>query len=211
MKRQGILIISAILLTLATAEAKSIKGQYSFEGENVKGLKAWIAGKPDTVRLDKRGKFRIKNVDCKSDTLVFEKFKNQSIVVPLNNNSIVSVLRNGTKTDIELRKEERKPSGSYGGNIYTKADLEQTGETSVLKAVAAKSPQNCKSSFLLSNTPLYYVDGVEVGSIDHTVKEVAFVEVVKATHSGSSAFGVRGANGAILVTTEVKWKSMMEE
>lgn len=213
MSKKCVFPILVLMLSLCFAEAKTeaVKGVYSYKGESVKGLKAWVLGRQDTVRLDKKGRFRLKGVDCKNDTLVFESFKNQSIVVPLCGNTIVSVLRSDAKTDVELKKEQRRPNSVYGGNIYTKADLEQTGETALLKAIMVKSPQGSASSFLMNTTPLYFIDGAEVMAIDLPVKEVGYVEVVKATNSASSAFGVRGANGAILVTTEVKWKSMLGE
>ena len=203
------LSITAFLFVIATAEAKSgvVRGQYSYADKNMKGLKVWVVNKQDTAKLDKKGRFKLKNVDLDKDTLFFESIQNQSIVVPLEGNSIVNIIRNEQKTEILLSKEERRPTSTYGGIIYTKAELEQTGETFLLNAVLVKSPHKAASSFFMSNTPLYFVDGVEVASLDIPVKEVAYVEVVKATNAASSAFGVRGANGAILVTTDVKWKS----
>ena len=207
--KKKILATTALLFVIATAEAETgnIRGQYTYSDRKMKGVKAWIVNKQDTVRLDKKGKFRIKNVDFEKDTLQFESIDKQSIVVPLQGNSIVKIERDEHTTAVHLSKEERRPTSTYGGTIYTKAELEQTGETFALNAVLVKSPQKAATSFFMSNKPLYFVDGVEVASLDIPVKEVAFVEVVKATNATSSAFGVRGANGAILVTTDVKWKS----
>jgi len=195
--KKKILATTALLFVIATAEAETgnIRGQYTYSDRKMKGVKAWIVNKQDTVRLDKKGKFRIKNVDFEKDTLQFESI------------DIVKIERDEHTTAVHLSKEERRPTSTYGGTIYTKAELEQTGETFALNAVLVKSPQKAATSFFMSNKPLYFVDGVEVASLDIPVKEVAFVEVVKATNATSSAFGVRGANGAILVTTDVKWKS----
>lgn len=211
--KRGLIFIMPLLFATTFAEAKIgiVKGQYSYPNKSIKGLKAWISGKQDTFKLNKQGRFKVKNADYDKDTLVFESFKGQTIIVPLNGNSIVKIDRDGNKTDIQLSKEERRPSSLYGGVIFTKAELEQTGETSVWKAVMVKSPQKAQTSFYMSNAPLCFVDGVEVALLEMPVKEVAYVEVVKATNASTSAFGVRGANGAILVTTEVKWKSTLEE
>ncbi|MDE5650212.1 MAG: TonB-dependent receptor plug domain-containing protein, partial [Duncaniella sp.] len=58
-------------------------------------------------------------------------------------------------------------------------------------------------SLMLSSTPLYIVDGVQVSSLDFiSIYDVDHVEVLK----DASQYGSRGANGAILVTT----KSAME-
>ncbi|MCQ2195175.1 MAG: hypothetical protein MJZ28_09540 [Paludibacteraceae bacterium] len=211
MKKNIISIITLLLIsTIASAKEGPVKGQYSFKKNNMKGTKVWIAGTQDTTRLDKKGRFKIKKADLENDTLMFETVKGKSIVVPLGGKDIVQITREDSTINIQLSKEERKPFASYGGQIYTKAELEQTGETFVMNAISAKCPQSTFSSFK-PGVPLYFIDGTSVFSISLPVKEVAFVEVVKATNASNSAFGARGGNGAILVTTEGKWKTMMEE
>ena len=58
-----------------------------------------------------------------------------------------------------------------------------------------------KSSINLSNEPLIMVDGVEIEDLSIiNPKDVKTVDVIK--DGSSSIYGVRGANGVILITTK---------
>lgn len=91
--------------------------------------------------------------------------------------------------------------------------LRQTGQRDILKALSGlvaglnitqvngETDVNIRGqkSLVMSNTPLFIVDGTQVSSLDFvSVYDVESVEVLK----DASIYGSRGANGAILVTTK---------
>jgi len=124
--------------------------------------------------------------------------------------TLIRLKGNFTAKDIQEIKKGAKPAPQYGGDIVTGSELEKTGETNLLKAIALKVPgvqytqNNLRIrgiSTLNSNTsPLYYVDGMVTSNIyvsSLSVVEVDYVEVIKDT--STSMFGMKGSNGAVMV------------
>jgi len=121
--------------------------------------------------------------------------------------TLIRLTGNFTAKDIRgVIKKETKPASQYGGHVVTRSELEKTGETNLLKAIALKvsgveyTQNNLRIrgiSTLNSNTsPLYIVDGTETSYVSFlSVVEVDYVEVVK----DASMFGMRGANGVVVI------------
>lgn len=114
------------------------------------------------------------------------------------------------------------PSSSAGGTIVTSDDLDRTPVESIERALAARVPGlyishtadgsiairiRGNSSITGSNEPLYVIDGTPVnagpgGSLSGiNPKDIASIEVLKDAVS-TSFYGVRGANGVILIKTK---------
>jgi TonB-dependent SusC/RagA subfamily outer membrane receptor len=114
------------------------------------------------------------------------------------------------------------PQNSTGGKIVTSDDLDRTPVESIERALAAKVPGlyishtadgsiairiRGNSSITGSNEPLYVIDGTPVnagpgGSLTGiNPKDIASIEVLKDAVS-TSFYGVRGANGVILIKTK---------
>ena len=114
------------------------------------------------------------------------------------------------------------PRNSNGGTIVTSDDLDRTPVESIERALAARVPGlyishtadgsiairiRGNSSITGSNEPLYVIDGTPVnagpgGSLAGiNPKDIASIEVLKDAVS-TSFYGVRGANGVILIKTK---------
>ena len=111
---------------------------------------------------------------------------------------------------------------SASGTIVTSDDLDRTPVESIERALAAKVPGvyishtadgsiairiRGNSSITGSNEPLYVIDGTPVnagpgGSLTGiNPKDIASIEVIKDA-VGTSFYGVRGANGVIVIKTK---------
>ena len=106
--------------------------------------------------------------------------------------------------------KRREYTGSSKG--ISGESLRRSGRTSLLEALSGmvagltinrvdgRLVPNIRGqrSLMLSNEPLYIIDGTEVESLENVnIFEVDHVEVLKE----ASIYGSRGANGAIVVTT----------
>lgn len=117
--------------------------------------------------------------------------------------------------------KRREFTGSSSG--ISGETLRRTGKTEILSALSglvsglkiSVNPQSGKatanirgaqttslsgnSSQLTESPPAYFVDGIQVSSIDFvSINDVDHVEVVK----DASIYGVQGASGVILITTK---------
>ncbi|MDE6417684.1 MAG: TonB-dependent receptor plug domain-containing protein, partial [Duncaniella sp.] len=156
-----------------------------------------------------------------NDTLTFDFGKKQIIRIPVDGRKSMKIILdlNGNPTatqDDELVNtgygyvKRREFTGSSNG--ISGETLRRSSQTNLLEALSGMvagltiSRQNGRlvpyirgqRSLLLSNEPLYIVDGSEVENLDFlNVYDVDHVEVLK----DASRYGAKGANGAILVTT----------
>ena len=131
--------------------------------------------------------------------------------------TLIRITGNFTAKDIQdvIRKEPSKPVSRYGGYVVTRSELEITGETNLLKAIAMKVPGvkyiegnlqirgissfgTTTLTFKATTTPLYIVDGVETNNVAYLlVVEVDYVEVLK--DQSTSMFGMKGGNGVVVI------------
>lgn len=192
------------LASQAFAQNEVVTGTYTYNGEGVKGIKVWSSSsKEKVVETDKRGRFKVKHINAKTDT-IFLSYLGKTVVAPLEGKHVVKVERKDSSLSVELLEPEKRPSGQYGGVILTNSDLKATGANYLKEAVDKRFPQRLFTSFNGSNQPLYFIDGVETTSLNGlTVDEVAYVEVVRPADPAASNWGSRGGNGAVLVTTKV--------
>ena len=114
------------------------------------------------------------------------------------------------------------PRNQNGGTIVTAEDLDRTPVESIERALASKVPGvyvshtadgsiairiRGNSSIEGSNEPLYVIDGTPVnagpgGSLTGiNPKDIASIEVLKDA-TATSFYGVRGANGVIVIKTK---------
>jgi TonB-dependent starch-binding outer membrane protein SusC len=114
------------------------------------------------------------------------------------------------------------PRDPNAGTIVTAEDLDRTPVESIERALAAKVPGlyishtadgsiairiRGNSSIQGSNEPLYVIDGTPVNSgpggslTGINPKDIASIEVLKDAVS-TSFYGVRGANGVIIIKTK---------
>ena len=190
-------------------------------GTPLKNAKIWVRDKNRYAKSDKQGRFGLTNVTA-DDTLHL-KYRKQMIHIPvLGKRSMRIVL-----SDVLLAAEEdqqlvdlgygyvsrRECTVSHGG--ISGEELRRSGKTSILDALqgriaglnistsgapGAEASVNIRglNSINMSSTPLYIVDGVVVDSFDSvSIYDVDYVEVLR----DANMYGVRGANGVIIVHT----------
>ena len=185
-------------------------------GQPLKGARVWVVSPDYYTTTDKKGKFGLTNVQP-TDTLHI-KYKKQLYLIPVDTMKSVRV-RLGDELKYEVRQDEELVNTGYGFvkrrescNSSTGISgevLVRTGRTDVLEALQGLVPgltiTNGKAiirglaTINGSSDPLFLVDGVEVESLSFVnVYVVDKVEVLK----DANMYGVKGANGAILVTTK---------
>ena len=185
-------------------------------GQPLKGAKVWVVDPNYYTTTDKKGKFGLTNVQP-TDTL-HVKYKKQLYLIPVDTMKSVRVrlgdeLKFDVQQDEELvntgfgfvkRRESCNSSTGISGEV-----LVRTGRIDLLEALQGLVPGltiiNGKAvirglaTIYGSPDPIYIVDGVEVESLSYVnVYSVDRVEVLK----DANMYGVKGANGAILVTTK---------
>ena len=185
-------------------------------GQPLKGAKVWVVDPNYYTTTDKKGKFGLTNVQP-TDTLHI-KYKKQLYLIPVDTMKSVRV-RLGDELKYEVRQDEELVNTGFGFvkrrescNSSTGISgevLVRTGRIDLMEALQGLVPGltiiNGKAvirglaTIYGSSDPIYIVDGVEVESLSYVnVYSVDRVEVLK----DANMYGVKGANGAILVTTK---------
>ena len=186
-----------------------------------KGVKIYVNDPKRYASTDKKGRFGLTDVQP-DDTLTLVVSKKESIRIPVDGCHGIRIMLVGNgRADAENDDEIANTGYGYvkrreftGVSSGISGDrLRSTGSRDIMSAlrglvpglVVNGSPGNYdvtirgKHSLMLSNEPLYMVDGVAVPSLDFlSLYDVDRVEVIK----DASIYGSRGANGAILVTTK---------
>lgn len=186
----------------------------------VNKVKVYVNDPNYFARTDKQGRFGLTNI-LPTDTLTFEFSGKRKARIPVDGRKSLKIILdldgNPTATqDDELVDtgfgyvKRREFTGSSSG--LKGETLRRSGRTNLLEALSGlvagltvtqkdgRLVPNIRGqrSLTLSNEPLYIVDGSEVDNIDNlNVYDVEHVEILK----DASRYGMRGANGAILVTT----------
>lgn len=220
-------ILSVIMLSIGSSAVADEPFNGLILNENmtpVKKVKVYTTDEARYATTDKKGRFGLTDVaPTDTLTLVFKKNKKRVRIPVEGRKSMKIILRgdnevNSASQDDELvnlgygyvkRREFTGVSSGISGE-----QLRRTGQRNLLAALRGLVPGlnitdqgngemdvniRGQRSFLLSSTPLFLVDGVQVSSLDFiSIYDVDHVEVLK----DASQYGARGANGAILVTTK---------
>lgn len=220
------LMLVLMLVMAGAVMAGESEGDIPFNGlildgnnQPVKKVKVYNTDKDRYAMSDKKGRFGLTNVGAE-DTLTLIVKKNKIRIPVEGRKSMKIILEEGPKYNVwqdeDLVNEgygyvkRREYTGSSAG--ISGDQLRRSGQRNVLQALTGLVPgltvtttdgqtrANIRGqrSLLLSNEPLYMVDGTQVESLDFvSVYDVEHVEVLKS----APQYGMRGANGAILVTT----------
>ena len=186
-----------------------------------KGVKIYVKDPRRYTKTDKHGRFGLTDV-APDDTLTLEISKKEKIRIPVEGRLGIKIILAGNgnakaENDEELantgfgyvkRREYTGVSSGISGDR-----LRATGSRDILSALKGLVPGLVVTgstggqtvtirgvkSLMLSNEPLYVVDGIVVSSLDFiSIYDVDHVEVIK----DGSQYGSRGANGVIVVTTK---------
>ena len=195
-------------ISVIFAGNETIEGYIFDEGKGVSGLTIEVSRKNKTVKTNRKGHFKIKGVSTEKDTIFVKISDDRVAEIPLLGANHITIRITEEAVAVQYGERPKVIKSSYGGTIITHKELERTGETNLLKAIALKAPgvqyiqgnlliRGIKS-FSLSNHPLYILDGVETSQVTFlTVMEVESVEILK--DASTSMFGARGGNGVIII------------
>lgn len=194
-------------------------------GTPLKGVKVYVLSERVFSRSDKKGRFGLTDVNP-TDTLHLV-YKKVLYDIPVDGRKSIRICL-GDQLSPTAREDEELVNWGYGyvkkresvqvSNGISGEELARTGRTNLLEALQGRVPglsvtpsprglgddpqvrMRGINSINLPTTPLYVVDGVQVSSLEFVnVMDVERVEVLK----DASIYGVRGANGAIVVTTRL--------
>lgn len=186
-----------------------------------KEVRLWRKHTMDGVKTNDAGEFGISGV-TPADTIVVAVSDKLDAVFPVKDLSDVKitldkkfyVIDNG-KTQ-EKRDYEKVVKAKYNSNVLVREQILRSTATSIyellrgsISGVTVTYGDNGQmvsirggNSFSLDSEPLFIVDGMQYESssdVDSSVSvdDIVRVEVVK----DGSAYGMKGANGAIIITT----------
>ncbi|MBQ0057567.1 MAG: TonB-dependent receptor plug domain-containing protein [Bacteroidales bacterium] len=220
----GIVFAQAVLAQKNKTNVVPFNGMVTdIVGQPLKGVKVYSVDKNFVAKTDKQGRFGLSNVSPTDTIHVLYKGEHYDIPVAGRKSLRIrlgdQVLKSADE-DVEMadlgygfvkRREVIQATNGISGEV-----LRRTGRTNVLDALQGLVPgltvrnnsefgNNATVSMRGVNsinspiTPLFFVDGVEVSSLDFVnIYDVESVEVMKE----ASIYGSRGANGAILVKTK---------
>lgn len=211
----GVSAQDKILLTGSIVDSK---------GDPIIGASIIEVGTTNGVISDLDGNFQIKVKDEKALLRIsYVGFANQSIHVKgLRNFKVVMKEDNQTLSEIVVVGYGHQKKESVIGAIsqISDKDLLSTPAANVTQAIAGKIPgvittqvsgapgmDNAtinirgRATFAGDGTPLVLVDGVERSFSQIAPNDIASISVLKDA-SATAVYGVRGANGVILVTTK---------
>lgn len=191
----------------------------SAEGLPLKRVKVYIKSPDKYAISDKKGRFGLTNVS-ENDTLkIF--YKKKGYLIPVEGRKSARI-RLADASILQVDESQELVDMGYGfvkRREYTGASNRLSGEefrrmgfTSLSRALQGRVPglsignnngttnMNIRgiNSIYGSSQPLIMVDGTEAMDLDSVdINDVDYVEVLK----DSNIYGVRGANGVILITT----------
>ncbi len=207
-------------------ETNVISGRVLNEGgEYIPGAVIKLKGTQIGVITDFDGNFTLKVPELENPTIVvsFIGFVTQEL--PIGNNKKFDIVLKSASVGMEevivVAYGAQKKESVVGAISQVKGEaLAQTGQTSVTNALAGQIPGLVSvqqsgmpgasesqiyirgvSSFGGDNSPLVLVDGVERSMDNIDPNEVESISVLKDA-STTAVFGVKGANGVILITTK---------
>lgn len=212
------IIFMILVSTVLVIASKPFNGMlYDFKGKPIKGAKIYVHNPRHYAKSDKLGRFGLTDVKG-SDTLHIV-YKGEVYDVEVNGAKGMSIKIEERRAvgieDEELvlagmgyvkKREYLGPLGSVTGE-----QLAATGESDLLKAMRGMIPGvhvvetssginvnvRNSTSFNAGTSPLWVIDGMETKIPPSlTVMEVEKVDVIK----DGAGYGVRGANGVIVVT-----------
>jgi len=196
----------------------------SEKGKPVRRINIWVKNSLEGVKTDKQGKFILQGMNEK-DTLVISISKKQEAIIPLKNKRGELIIRL-KKNEFILKDSSQEFTYPYSNkillafnpNILTRRQIEQSGANSLYDLLRGNLPGvtvsetngntlvtiRGGSSFDLNNEPLFIIDGIEYrNSYDAdrsvNINDIEQLEIL----SNGAMYGIKGANGAIVITT---WK-----
>lgn len=223
MKKFLLSIFSLLLLSLSSyaqhADDTPFNGMIvDGDGVGMARVKIALQGSAKRTITDKHGRFGLTNIAA-DDVLVISIKGQEDILLPVDGRRSLSIkLEGGEIASAEesrelveagfrfIKRRETTPAGVILGE-----DLRRTNQTDLEAALLSRLPSLSKvnddivvrgsNSINSSSKAMIVVDGTEVQSLTAvSIHEIETIEVVK----NASMYGVRGANGVIVIKTRTR-------
>ncbi len=225
MKTQVLLIGLLLCSSILTAQDATRGVILSEKGKPVRRMSVWVKNSLDGIKTDKQGEYILQGLNEK-DTLIISVSKKKDAVIPLfeRGDSIIITLKKDEFILKDNSKEFTYPYSNktllaFNPNVLTRRQIEQSGANSLYDLLRGNLPGvtvsdvngstlvtiRGGSSFDLNNEPLFIIDGVEYRSSydaerSVNVNDIQQLEVL----SDGAMYGIKGANGAIVISTKKK-------
>lgn len=224
-QKRSVVFLSFCMLTLALwAQSHTVKGVVKdVKGEPVAGATVQIKETITATMTDMDGNYSI-NVDSES-ILVYSSVGFISQEIPVKGKSTIDVVLR--ETALELTEivvvgygQQKKESVIGAISSLNSDDILKSASPNISQAMAGKIPGlitsqvsgapgaddmlmyiRGRASFAGDNQPLIMVDGVERSFSQIAPDDIENISVLKDA-SATAVYGVRGANGVILITTK---------
>jgi TonB-linked SusC/RagA family outer membrane protein len=222
------------LFVIVSAQTKTISGVVndSKSGEALPGVAVRVQNAKTGTVTDINGRFTL-NVSTTSASIIVSYIGYKMQTINTQGKTAFKIMleedARGLDEVVVVGYAVQKKESVVGSISTVKgADLMKAGVTSVSNALAGRVPgmitvqqtglpgsNDSKiyirgmSSFTGSSSPLVLVDGVESSMNDINPSEVETISVLKDA-SATAVFGVKGANGVILITTKRGQEGKME-
>ncbi|MGQ8338706.1 SusC/RagA family TonB-linked outer membrane protein [Sunxiuqinia sp. A32] len=209
-----------VITTSKSAQSRSISGVVTDkDGEPLPGVTVVAKGTASGTITDFDGNYAI-NVDVSVDALVFSFVGMETIEVAIGNQKVINVTMQEASIGLEevvaigygVQKKESL-TGAISG--VTSDDLERVHATTVSGALAGKiagvsfrmpdGRPGASANIQIRNmgNPLYVIDGIQkdAGQFNNLApNDIASITVLK--DASAAIYGVRAANGVVVVTTK---------
>ncbi len=216
--------LAVVSFTTAFAQTRTLTGTVSDRSGTLPGVAVLVKGTNNGTSTDAQGKFSLV-VGDNAQTLVFTFIGMETQEVAIGNQTNFSVVLSESVTTLEevivVGYGEQRKESVVGAIVQTSGeDLKRTGGVvNVAQALTGQLPGvtvisgsgepgaddpriliRAQSSWNTSQ-PLILVDGVERRMNDIDVNEIESISVLKDA-SATAVFGIKGAEGVILITTK---------
>ena len=211
MKKRLFLALCTSLFIL-TAVGQDFRGVIvNAKQRPLKGMKVWKKNTTESVKTDEMGVFSFSGLKP-TDTLVVSISKKEEAVIPIGKiEKKFFILFDGQKD--EKREYTKILRASYNSNVLTREQIQKLSANNIYDlfkggAIPGVTVNGDKitirggSSFDLDNEPLFVVDGTlyESSSEVDGVVSINDIDKVEIQKDGA-AYGMKGANGVIVITT----------
>ena len=216
------IVLSVLAGMFSAGMAQDFKGVIMNEKQRpLKGMKVWRKNTTESVKTDKMGNFAFAGL-LPTDTLVITVSKKEEAVFPVGSMTAVDIkiekdhylLHDGQK---EQKREYKKVVRSrLNSNILTREQILRLSANNIYDLLKGSIPGvnvtygdngqqvsvRGANSLEQDTEPLFIVDGAQYersSDVDSSisVNDIQKVEVVK----DGAGYGIKGANGVIIITT----------
>ena len=213
------LLLSAVCFSASAADLTGVV--FNIKNKPVKEVRVWKKNSKEVFKTSDDGRFEIP-LALPTDTIVIAVNDKLDAMFPVGQLSEVKVildkkfyvLDNGSSR--EKRDYEKVDKNKYNPNVLVREQIMRKGANSLYEllrgsfsGVTVTYGENGQqvsirggNSLELDSEPLFIVDGTNYESSSDVDSMVSIDDIMRVeVHKDGSAYGMKGANGAIIITT----------